>query len=85
MKFSPRKHILERGYDRRRSRTIELGKSVDQQLQAWREPNRLSLKHLTKPLPDLIADRATVYGIDPYICGVLFRHHKIQQHPARIK
>jgi hypothetical protein len=34
MKFSPRKHILERGYDRRRSRTIELGKSIDQQLQA---------------------------------------------------
>jgi hypothetical protein len=54
-------------------------------MQARREPNRLSLKHLTKPLPDLIADRATVYGIDPYICGVLFRHHKIQQHPTRIK
>jgi hypothetical protein len=84
MKFSPRKHIVERGDDRGCCRTIEFGKSIDQQLQPWREPDRLSLERLTKPLPDLIADRAAVYVIDPYICGVLFRHNKIQ-HPTRIK
>jgi len=72
MKFSLRKHIVERRYARGCCRPIEFGKSIDQQLQAWRERSRLSLERLTKPLPDLIADRAAVHVIDPYICGVLF-------------
>jgi hypothetical protein len=85
MKFSPRQHILERWYDRRCSSTIELGKSLNQHLQARRQFKSLSPKRLAKPVPDLIADRAAVNVIDPYICDVLFRHNKIQQDPTYIQ
>jgi hypothetical protein len=82
MKFSPRQHIVERRHDRRCGSTIELGKSINQQLQTRRQFWSFSPERLAKPLPDLIADRAAVDVIDPYICGVLFRHNKIQQDPT---
>jgi len=82
MKFSPRQHVLERRHDRRCGSTIELGKSINQQLQVRGQFESFSPERLAKPLPDLIADRAAVDVIDPYICGVLFRHNKIQQDPT---
>jgi hypothetical protein len=82
MKFSPRHHVLERGHDRRCRSTIELGKSINQQLQAQRQFKNLSPKRLAKPLPDLIADRPAMDVIDPYIYGVLFRHDETQRDPT---
>jgi hypothetical protein len=82
MTFSPRQHIVERRHDRRCGSTIELGKSINQQLQTRRQFLSFSPERLAKPLPDLIADRAAVDVIDAYICGVLFRHNKIQQDPT---
>jgi hypothetical protein len=85
MKFSPRQHFLERWYNRRCSSAVKLGKSTDQELQPRGQFNSLAPERLAKPLPDLIADRAAVDVIDPYICGVLFRHNKIQQDPTLIQ
>jgi hypothetical protein len=82
MKFSLRQHIVERRHDRRCGSTIEFRKSINQQLQARRQLEGLSPERLAKPLSDLIADRAAVSAINPYICGVLFRHNKIQQNPT---
>jgi hypothetical protein len=80
MKFSLWLHILERRHDRRCGSTVEFGESINQKLQARRQ--FLSPERLAEPLPDLIADRAAVDVIDPYICSVLFRHNKIQQDPT---
>ena len=64
---------------------FELREPIDQQLEPWREFAAFPRERLTKPLADLIADRAAMHVVDAYICGDHFRHDEARQDPASVQ
>src|SRR3984893_2955981 len=62
-KNDARVRIVDGRHDRRRVHTLQSGKSIDQLTQKWRDFRSFPAKGTTKPLPNLIANRAAVGAI----------------------
>jgi hypothetical protein len=69
-KNDARVRIVDGRHDRRRVHTLQSGKSIDQLTQKWRDFRSFPAKGTTKPLPNLIANRAAVGAIKSQTCMV---------------
>jgi hypothetical protein len=69
-----RVRIVDGRHDRRRVHTLQSGKSIDQLTQKWRDFGSFPAEGTTKPLPNLIADRAAVGAIKSQTCLVTGGH-----------